>query len=254
MGIIHFNGASSEKYGILVENPPGYSYPQKDVETLHIPGRNGDMYIDNDSYNNVDREYNIAFGDEVTSYVQQANKVSRWLHSAKGYARLEDSYEPNYFRLAAYNEEGSLSNILQHAGRATIKFNCKPQRYLKTGDDLRKFDLRAGIALLNPTDYVSYPEIIIGRDGSMMDNWELRIRNDHFGYICRLTMLEIKSIRGLTIDSDIQDVYQGTNNYNDRVIIVEGGFPKLYPGTNIITSSITVSNTYAEVRPRWWTL
>lgn len=46
MGVITFNGIASDKLGIQVEHPPGYETPKKDYEIVHVPGRNGDVYID----------------------------------------------------------------------------------------------------------------------------------------------------------------------------------------------------------------
>ena len=41
MGVIIYNGVSSEEFAIQVEHPPGYETPEKDYEVTHIPGRNG---------------------------------------------------------------------------------------------------------------------------------------------------------------------------------------------------------------------
>lgn len=135
MGIVIFNGRSSEDYGIQVEHPPGYQTPARDYETVHVPGRNGDILIDNGSYQNVSREYEIAVGKEDGDFAEMANRIAEWLYSAPGYARLEDSYEPGYYRMAACQEGITVENLEQHAGRTKAVFNCKPQRFLKSGDE-----------------------------------------------------------------------------------------------------------------------
>ena len=50
MGVIIFNGIPSTNYGIHVEKPPVYATPERDYEVVHIPGRNGDLVIDNGSW------------------------------------------------------------------------------------------------------------------------------------------------------------------------------------------------------------
>lgn len=117
----------------------------------HIPGRNGDVYIDKGSYQNTTRSYDIAVGDSDRSFISMANMVSEWLHSASGYSRLEDSYEPEYYRMAVYKEENNIQNILDHAGRTTIQFDCKPQRFLKLGDI--EIYVTTEIVLRNPTGF-----------------------------------------------------------------------------------------------------
>ena len=41
MGVIIYNGVSSEEFSIQVEHPPGYETPEKDYEVTHIPGEMG---------------------------------------------------------------------------------------------------------------------------------------------------------------------------------------------------------------------
>ncbi len=238
MGIIVYNGISSQDYGIQVEHPPEYAYPARDYEIQHVPGRNGDIVLDKGSYQNVERVYDIAFGSYEQEFTTMANKVSEWLHLPSGYARLEDSYETEYYRMAVYEESGSLENLYSRAGRTTIKFNCKPQRFLKLGDQTTKFT-KNGI-LENPTGFEALPVITIkgGTGGAFLSIGKYAI------YIS-----EINS--SIIIDSEIQDVYNGTENRNSYVTLSDG-FPRLLPGKNEI--SFEGSITSVEIIPKWWTL
>ena len=47
MGVIVFNGISSKDVGIEVETFPEYTIPEREYEAIHVPGRNGDVIIDN---------------------------------------------------------------------------------------------------------------------------------------------------------------------------------------------------------------
>lgn len=135
MGEIIFNGISSKEYDIQVEHPPGYQTPERDCDIIHVPGRNGDIVINKGSYKNVERSYEIAVGSLEKYFVDLVNPVSEWLHSGIGYCRLEDSYEPEYYRSAMFNEAIDIENIQFHGGRTTITFDCKPQRFFKSGDE-----------------------------------------------------------------------------------------------------------------------
>lgn len=237
MGVVLFNGVSSADYGIQVEHPPEYQTPARDYEVIHIPGRNGDLVIDSGSYQNVSRSYQIAIGDLEKDFTSMANAIAEWLNSASGYARLEDSYEPEYYRMAMFQDEITVENILQHAGRTTINFNCKPQRFLKSGET--SLLISAPTTLYNPTGFHSLPCITVYGSGSGV----LGIGS---------FTASISNIGGFIIlDSDIQDVYRGTVNRNADVILSEG-FPQLIPGENGIVW--TGGITYVEVVPRWWTL
>ena len=239
MGIIIFNGQSSEDYNVMVEHKPDYEHPEKDYDVIHVPGRNGDIIVDKGSWKNITRSYDIAFHSvHDKDFVYTASGVSQWLHAPSGYARLEDSYEPEYYRMAVYKESGSFTNILAEAGRATISFDCKPQRFLKSGEFVHKFIKET--CLKNPTAYDSLPKIIIYGSGSGVLTVNGSVTN-------------ISSIgNGMVIDSELQDAYHGTSNWNKYITLNNHKFPRLKPGENLISFSGGI--TSVEVIPRWWTL
>lgn len=237
MGVVIFNGTPSLDYGILVEHPPGCQTPARDYEMIHIPGRNGDLAVDSGAYQNVSRSYQIAFGDVRKDFTEMANAVAEWLHSASGYVRLEDTYEPEYYRMAIFQDEIEIENVLCHAGRATVSFNCKPQRFLKSGEEA--ICLSGVSSLRNPTGFSSLPRITVHGTG------EGRLTVGAYS-------VSLLNIRGsIVLDSEIQDAFLGDANRNLDVAL-HSGFPKLDPGECAIAWSGGIS--YVEVLPRWWTL
>lgn len=134
MGVIIFNGRSSTEFGIEVEHLPDYDTPERDYDIIHVPGRNGDLVIDTGSFKNTSRKYQISVATRGEAFYEKIKPIVEWLHSSSGYARLEDTYEPDYYRLAYYRESNTIDNLFDDAGRATITFTCKPQRYLKSGE------------------------------------------------------------------------------------------------------------------------
>ena len=237
MGVVMFNGISSQDYGIQVEHPPEYQTPARDYEIIHIPGRNGDLIIDTGSYQNVSRSYQIAIGDLEKDFTIMANMIAEWINSASGYARLEDSYEPEYYRMAMFQDEVSIENIMQHAGRTTVDFNCKPQRFLKSGEETIRMSEKG--VLRNPAGFQSLPKVTVYGSGSGVLNI-----GKH--------SVTIQNINGsIVLDSDIQDAYQGVVNRNSDILLSDG-FPKLLPGENSISWKEGI--TRVEVIPRWWTL
>lgn len=239
MGIIIFNGISSWDYHIQVEHPPGYVTPERDYDSVHVPGRNGDVLFDRGSFQNVTRTYEIAVGSLYYKYTQMANGISEWLNSVSGYAKLEDSYEPEYYRLAAYQGPIEIENILNHAGRAEISFNCKPQRFLKVGDTSTTFTSGTVTKFRNPTKFDSLPIITVRGSGS----GTLTIGK----YVVKISSIN----SSITINSEIQDAYSGLSNANS-LITLTNGFPKLLPGDNTVSFSGGI--TSVEVIPKWWTL
>ena len=236
MGIVMFNGTSSQDLHALVQTAPEYEFPEKDYSATHVPGRNGDIVIDEGSWQNVPRTYNLAIDTRKISYAEVASKLVQWLHSASGYARLEDSYEPDFYRMAMYKDSGSISNIYSKAGQIEISFDCKPQRYLKSGEVSDLFT--SNTEYRNPTDFPSKPKIVIHGSGSgtvKIGAYEITIFN---------------ILDGMTVDCEIQDTYKNDINCNSRVSIAE--YPKIIAGNNLISMSGGV--TSIEITPRWWML
>ena len=236
MGIVIFNGISSKDLHIQVQTEPDYDFPEKDYEVTHVPGRNGDIVIDQGSWQNVSRKYNLAMDAGKISYTEVASKLVQWLHSASGYARLEDSYEPDFYRMAMYKDSGSISNIYNKAGQIEIEFTCKPQRYFKSGEIADIFT--TSTEYRNPTDFPAKPLIKIHGSGS--------------GTVAigtyTVTINDI--LDGMVVDSEQQDTYKDQTNCNSKVYITE--YPKLIAGNNAI--SISGGVTSIEIIPRWWTL
>lgn len=123
-------------FRFMVEHFPDYHMPEREYTVTHVPGRNGDALYDVGSYKNVTLEYEVAIANPHNehTFVEMSRHLSAWLHQGSGYLRLEDSYHPDEYRMAYYKDDGSITNILDQAGRITLKFIAKPQRYLTSGD------------------------------------------------------------------------------------------------------------------------
>ena len=234
MGIIIFNNKSSADCRIQVAHPPGYAYPERDYTITHIPGRNGDIMQDNGCYKNVERTYEVSFDAPNEDFATYANAVSAWLHSTTGYARLEDSYEPNYYRMATYQESNIFENLYNQAGTATIVFECKPQRFLKTGDNT--ITIQNSLTIMNPTGFEAYPLFkVTGTSGVLTVNGN------------SITFSSIDDF--VMLDCELQDAYKETTNKNSTV---SGTFPVLKPGSNAISWTGDISSV--TMKPRWWTI
>ena len=234
MGVIIFNNKSSADCRIQVAHPPGYSYPERDYTITHIPGRNGDIIQDNGCYKNVERTYEVSFDAPNEDFAIYANAVSAWLHSTTGYARLEDSYEPNYYRMATYQESNIFENLYNQAGTATIVFECKPQRFLKTGDNT--ITIQNSLTIMNPTGFEAYPLFkVTGTSGVLTVNGN------------SITFSSIDDF--VMLDCELQDAYKENINKNSTI---SGTFPVLKPGSNTIRWTGSISSV--TMKPRWWTI
>lgn len=256
MGVIIFNGKQSSDYGIVVENPPSYVFPKRRVESITVPGRNGNIIIDEGAYDNVTREYNIAAGHFWEErFTEIAQSISHWLNSAGGnYARLEDSYEPEIFRMATYTEETEIVNILQQAGRATVSFDCKPQRFLKSGENFITFDspsTGSTFKIRNSTQCIAEPLIVLHSAANTRVTCSIVINGLTIAVGDEGETSPLSD--NIVIDSEVQDAYSLETYVNLNKCVTLARFPTLVPGDNTI--EYTSGNlTKMEVKPRWWIL
>lgn len=243
MGLIKFNGLSSEEFGIKVWSPPNHTIPERDYETIHIPGRNGDLVIDKGSFKNVSRQYVVSLYNKNKDFTALSAVLAEWLHSSSGYARLEDTYEPDYYRKAIYQKATEITNLYEIAAYATIEFSCKPQRFLKSGEN----SIRASggsLNITNPTTFSSSPIIkAYGNTGG-----QISVN----GQIIELLAIDGNAV----IDCEMMETYRDYNgeavNWNSYIKLRSNEFPKLNPGSNTIIFSGGISSL--EVTPRWWTI
>lgn len=165
MGVIFFDGRSSKDAGIEVESPPSYRAAERVYEVVHVPGRDGDIIHDTGCYKNVNQDYDISFViRDGESYTEACRRLLDFLHSNHGYARLEDSYSPDYFMEAFYKNETQISNIMQEGGKGTITFERKPERWLKVGQE--PIIASNGKSIYNPTSQEAKPLLKITSSGN----------------------------------------------------------------------------------------
>lgn len=254
MGVITYNGVASSAYNIIVSKQPNYEFPEKDVEVIHVPGRNGDLVFDKGIYNNVKRTYSIWAGPEAGDFKTLASKISKWLHSSKGYAVLEDTYEPDYYRMAYYKDENNIENMLNEAGTIDATFICKPQRFYKSGNSFITVP-NNGKSFENPTVYTAQPVIKVSpKDDYPIGTftWNGRLIRVHFGIG--------QTQNPIYIDATAMDCYSIISgsyvNKNQNVVFVDGyEFPMLESGiTSVQYSDPRATTCVVEVKPNWYTI
>lgn len=234
--MIFWAGKSSDDVGVIVEHYPALPRPARKAEAVQVPGRNGDFIYVQDAFENYEQPYDIYISAERIKIPNAALYVSQWLNRPKGYQKLEDSYEPQFFRLAYYNGPTDIENIMNRFGRSQIRFNCKPQRFSRQGEFPKT--ITAAETLLNPFAFPSLPLITVYGSGEGV----LQIG----GYTVRLLSID----EFVVLDCDTQNAYKGTKNKNNTISAPE--FPRLEPGENEISWQGGIEKI--EIIPRWWTL
>ena len=233
--MISWAGKTSDTLGVVVEHYPVRVVPERALTETEIAGRNGALVQYDGNWNNYTQEYEVYISAEKTGLVRAARAVAEWLSAPVGYQRLEDSYEPDVYRMAYYAGGQDIESILNRFGRATIEFVCKPQRFLKSGEAPKTFT-EAG-KLTNITRMDALPVITVYGTGGTVTV------ND--------TTVEISEIEDyVVLDCELMDAYKGNENRNPYVSAAD--FPVLVSGINNISFSGGI--TSLEIVPHWWTI
>lgn len=227
-----FNNINSLQYGVYISGTGAFNSPARDREMIEVPGRNGDIIIDHGRYRNIEVTYPaFIVKDFKANLTAWANKMLEPLD----YVRLEDTYHPDEFRLAVLSQ-GMVVDPVRWlaAGSFDIVFNCRPERFLTSGETVTTFT--AGGNISNPTDMPSKPLIRVYGSGNLTVNGTaITIASHALSYI--------------DIDCDLQEAYCGTTNANQYISLSE--FPTLDSGANSIVLN---GVTRVEITPRWWRL
>ena len=215
--MITWNNVTSDSLGIYVETAPFYEKPKRKIDIYSVPGRSGDIIRPQDAWDNVKQSYEIFAGDGSEHAVPGA-----------------------FSSMAHFVGPFDIENIMTRVGRAKIEFDCKPQRFLVSGETPTTLIIPGTIT--NPTAFASRPLLVVtggGAEGSVTIGSTVFTISD--------TSVPIY------IDCDTMNCYDGSGNNKNAIISSSTSeFATLAPGSNSIGFSGAVSTV--QITPRWWEL
>lgn len=231
-----YDGQNSADYGLYIAGDSVYDAPTRDMDMITIPGRNGQLSIDQGRFENITVTYPaFIWADTQAEFRQKLRAIRNWLTSKHSYYKLSDNYNPESYRLGIYKSGLEVEPVFYNrAGRFELSFDCKPQRFLLSGDEQTVIGENPYI-LVNPTPFESLPVFEVEGSGTLtVNNSSMTIANN-----------------GTTvIDSEMMEAYEEENGaIVSRNDLVSGEFPTLKEGNNSID---TVGLTSVKVKPRWW--
>jgi phage-related protein len=239
-----YNGMNSRDYGLRISGEDTWTRPQPDITRISVPGRNGDLIQLGNRFQNLDITYHAGIIKDLQTNFDAFNAK---LLTDPGYHRLEDSYHPEYFRMAVF-ESALEPDVKDRAivGEVDIKFNCKPQLYLKSGEVEQK--IKNGGVIYNPTPYSASPVLRFSFPNSE-DGGSITING------VTMSIQKPGTSNDFIIDCERQDIYMRTSrkNMNNEFVLSNGEFFELTPGRNTIEcAGLYLDSVY--VTPNWWTV
>lgn len=237
-----FNGVNSADHGVYISGAGTYNAPERVVEMIAVPGRNGAIAMDEGRFENINVTYPAFMaGTDQADFTDRLAAFRGAILSAIGYKRLEDDYHPDEFRLGVYRSGLEVEpKIYNRAGEFELTFDCKPQRFLKSGETAVTFTSSGTIT--NPTAFPAKSLLRVYGTGyfSVGEYWMNITANVSSGTYIDLETFEAYADNGGVISSRNEYVAIGNQE------------PELVPGTNQI--NLTSGITKIEITPRWWTI
>lgn len=230
-----FGDYASNSFGVYISGSGTYNAPAHEYDTVSVPGRSGDILLPVNRYSNIEVVYPCFIS---SNFRENLRSLRSALLSTDRYVRLSDTYHTDEYRIGCFLDSIVVDARSQNdAGQFDIVFNCKPQRYLVSGESA--VSIASGDILTNPTLFESKPLIHVTGYGSF--------------YIGSKLITIASGYDDIYIDCEIMDCYSGSTNANPKVTFSDNDFPVLSPGSNAVTFT-DATITSIEITPRWWQL
>lgn len=242
-----FDGEDSRDYGVYITGEAVYNAPERDIEMIAIPGRNGAFALDNGRFENIEVIYPAGiFADNETDFAAAISDFRNFLCSKKGYCRLEDGYNPDEYRMALYKSGLEVSPTQLTTGEFEIIFDCKPQRFLTSGEITS--NVRSGDTITNPTLFEASPLILLRGYGTLtINDAPIVIGSTPFGNI-RIANSKTEQDGSLSVTLQTSNLNSGDSFYiNDASVWM--AFTRKAAYTNIqaeVTSQTNCTGTIAS--------
>jgi phage-related protein len=238
---------------IYIDTAESFDKPKKNVETINVPGRNGDLVIDYGTFQNVLIKYPCYIHGSFESKFQALLNL---LGTLQGYQRIECSNDATHYRLGIpVLPQAPDVRRTNEDGFFDLTFNCKPQRFLTSGETI--INVSANQTITNPTGFDAAPELIFDHDGT----YTFRFENFKTATEYVQGTAEVDGIfhNTLIIDSALMECYDfdsgpdHPNPANEAVTLSPNRFPILYGTRAINKTKITASASF-RMKPNWWEL
>lgn len=232
-----YGGRYSHEMGLNISADTAQTSPGYDVEFQDVPGKDGDMAMDNKRLLPFIYPIRTLLQPETDNIHLATSKVSQWLKNDVRYKPLMLSWDPAYVYSAIYFEQFDIEDLLPKFGRIPLNFKCHPVKYALSGQ--QKMVFQNGTAIFNPENRPSKPLVEITGSGN------ITLQNNGQDWIV------LTAVDGyITIDARTMSVYRGTEKaFSKMNANLKPMFPVFNSGNNQITWSGDVSKV--EITPRW---
>lgn len=233
MGTFTFNGVSSTTHGLRVTSDYVINSTGNDVETVAVPGRDGDLLISKNRLKSVTLELPCTLLSN-RKLTDAGSEISNWLN-VDGYKDLTLSWDPDFVYRSAFIETFEIAGLMRQFGKVKLNFLTYPVKFYKQG---RTTQTLSNGATVNGIGNVNAKPII-----TLVGSGD-----------CTLTIngrkTKLKAVQNrITLDMQANQVYSGNLQAWDKVVrSPQFQMPYLDYGRNLISWD---GNFTATMIPNW---
>ena len=226
-----FDNKTSREFGVYITGEAVYNAPEREVEMITIPGRNGAFALDKGRFENIPVKYPAGiFAENESDFAQAMSDFRNFLCSKQGYCRLTDDYNPNEYRMAVYKSGLEVDPAQLRAGEFEILFDAMPQRWLTSGETKQPI-AASGDTITNPTLFDSKPLLEVDGSGSISFNGQS-------------IEIESSTVGDIVIASTLSNIVYSGLTFSRTIALAQVDLDKLNTGDTI---SISANNIIANV-------
>lgn len=244
---IIFGGVDSADYGIYIGGEGTFNAPKRDVEMISIPGRNGTFALDKGRFENIEVTYSaFNYESDLATFAQNLSGFRNAICSQKGYQRLTDTFHTDEYRMAAYIDGLDIKPINYNtASTFKIKFDCKPQRFLTSGETA--VTVTSGGTITNPTPFDSSPLLKLYGYGDIQINSDVITAS-----ASALSEVDLGGTGGASVVLDMSMMntgdpfYSSYNYYPNMSVLIESTYSNTARNGFWFPEVTSVTNGYAD--------
>lgn len=238
----HFiiGGKKSKELKSVIQNRPKVTKPRRKLTLVSVPGRSGDLIVDEESYENGLFEL-TAFVKGSSQEEQEENQTIIGLAFDTGTYQSfvpywDSKYEYQVITISGPDFYGT--RAFAFSDPYEVQLSYKPFKKLR---NVNKVTLASSGTIANPLKYNSLPYIKITGSGDVT----LKING--------IDVVLKNIVEFIELDSEIEECFKLKNNVltNENSKMYSLDFPFFKPGSN--TVSWTGNVTKVEIEPRWRT-
>lgn len=246
-----FDGISTADYGVEISGEGVFDAPARAYEMIEIPGRNGAFSIDQGRFENITVTYPAYnYETNMTDFAESLRDLRNALASRSGYCRLTDTFHPDEYRLGIFKSGLEVKPVKYNtASEFDLKFDCKPQRWLTSGETEKTLQA----VFTNPTLFDAKPLIRIKGHG------DVTLLSSPSAYKSKITFAPNATVENAGYsryyDCELFEAYYidsgGVIHSCNSDITITFGTPAFWGNETIAISTDSGISDYGFT-PRWW--